>query len=259
MNHFNSILILILVLSPSVVFGQKNAADAAPQSYGIFQTQGEYFQFMGTLKREGAGNPELMAMVPMINDVVLERPFGSTGNKYNAASSTLDLLADPSVRKDLEMVDSQYEELQKANESIQRQAVDQLRSLELSNLKNVTDRILAIRDQSENKLQETLLPHQMDRLRQILAQSQLRRRSLVDILTSEPLKSRLEITDTQSKELKEEEKEIEEDLQKQIAQLRAEARKRLLSKLKSRQQEQVEQLFGDTFDFSQTVNKKDRK
>ena len=83
-------------------------------------------------------------------------------------------------------------------------------------------------------------------------QSQLRRRSLVEILTSDPLKSDLEITDNQSDELRLAEKEIEEDLQKQIAKLREKARERLLSTLKPAQKKKVEELIGDTFESSQS-------
>ena len=115
-----------------------------------------------------------------------------------------------------------------------------------------------------NDLQATLLPHQMDRLRQIAAQSQLRRRNLVEILTSEPMKSRLEITDNQADELKDAEQEIREDLEKQIAKLREQARERLLSKLKPGQQKQVEEIFGEAFEFQQAEytkrsSKKSRK
>lgn len=247
----------LLVLSPNFVFAQKDETADTSESYGIFQTQDEYHEFMGTVKRQGLNDPELMAMVPMINDIVLGKPIGSTSQRYRTpASSSLGLLANPDVRKDLEMVEQQYKDLQRSNTEIQQRAAEQMRSIDFSDVKSATDRIREIREQSEKELQATLLPHQMERLHQIAAQSQLRRRSLIDVITSDPLKTRLKINDVQSDELKTAEKEIEKDLEEQIAKLREQARKRLLSKLKLGQRKQVEEIFGDIFEFGQDDDKK---
>ncbi len=249
MNTAKFVLASLVFFAPAIVFGQKGERVGEAQSYGIFQTQEEYYQFMGTVKQEGNNDPELMAMVPMINDIVLERPIGSTSQQYKTEGSTLDLLANPEVRKDLEMVETQFEELRNSNDEIQKRAADQIRSLDFSDANNLIDRIREIRNQSEQELQATLLPHQMERLRQIAAQSQLRRRSLVEILTSEPIKTRLDITDNQSDELKDAEREIREDLEQQILKLREQAQKRLLAKLKPEQREKAEQIFGEAFEF----------
>lgn len=245
---------VLLVTLTSSSFAQQDE-----QTYGIFATQDQYYQFMGDIKREGADNPELMAMVPMINDIVLGQPIGSTGQKYNATNSTLGLLSNANVRKELEMVDDQYEDLKRANEEIQQRAAEQLRELDLSDIKSATAQILAIRDQSENDLQATLLPQQMKRLRQLVAQNQLRRLSLVEILTREPMKSNFAITDRQGDDLKEQEIQIEAELEKQIAELRENARKKLLNVLNSRQQKEVEEWIGESFEFQNESNKSQRK
>ena len=244
--QIHSILIGVAVCLPvASLFAQDE------KSYGIFDTRDAYYEFMGNVKEEGASNPELMAMVPMINDIVLGQPIGSTGKQYNATSSTLGLLADESVRKELEMVDEQFADLQKANEQIQKRMADQLRGLDLTDMKSATAQILAIRDQSEKELQATLLPHQMKRLRQLMVQNQLRRRSLVEILTSEPWRSQLEISNEQADKLRDSEVEIAKDLERQIAELREKARQRLLGTLENRQRKQVEEMFGDAYEFSQ--------
>lgn len=231
-------------ITTSVAFVQEE------DGYGIFDNREQYYQFMGDVKTEGANNPELMAMVPLLNDIVLNQPIGTTGKQYNATNSTLGLLSNDAVRKELEMVDDQFEDLKQANEEIQRRAVEQLRELDLSDINSATEQILAIRDQSEKELQETLLPHQMKRLRQLAAQNELRRRSLVDILTSEPMKSEFEISDKQSVRLRKSEKEIEAELERQIVELRKKAKEKLLNNLKSNQREQVEDWLGDSFEFN---------
>lgn len=253
-----SIVILFFALTPFTVDAQKSDAGRETESFGIFRTQDDYFQFMGSVKREGRNNPELMQMVPMINDIVLGQPIGSTSKQYQATGSTLGLLADPNVRKDLEMLDEQYESLQKSNAEIQERVAKELRDLDFSDMKSVTAKIMQIRDHSEQELQGTLLPHQIDRLRQIAAQNHLRRRSLIEIITSEPMKSQLEISDAQSTELRDAEKQMERDLEKQIAELRENARKKILSKLKQGQRERVEEIFGDAFEFQSGDEEKRR-
>lgn len=229
---------------------------------GIFQSRAEYEQFIGGAKRTAYGpngSPELRAMIPMLNDIALNQPIGATANKYNADASTLGLLADKNIRADLEMVDDQYEELKRLNSEIQNRMADQIRGLDFGDTENLASRIRAMSQQSQNDLNSVLLPHQVTRLRQIRMQSQLRRRSLVDILTSDPLKSELVITDRQSDELRQEEKEIEEDLAREIAKLREKARDRLLSKLKPNQKAQVKEMLGDAFDFSKSSYAKSDK
>lgn len=246
-------LCVLSFLVPAFAFSQEQKSIPANNEYGIFQNQDEYYNFMGNLKTQGAGNPELMAMVPLVNDIVLQRPIGSTGQKYNAAGSTLGLLANEDIRGELEMLDEQYKDLQAANKAIQERAADQLRKLDFSDIQNVAAKIQSIRDQSEQELRQTLLPHQIQRLKQILAQSQLRRRSLVEILTSEPMKSEFEISDVQADDLKSAERKINEDLEHQIEKLREQAKEKLVRQLNSSQRQKVEELFGDAFDFKRAA------
>ena len=249
--------VVCFCISSSCVWAQKSGEPRESEGVGVFQNSGEYNSFMINLKTQSQGNPEMMAMIPLINDIVLQQPIGSTGQKYNATSTMIGLLADPEVRKELEMLDEQFDSLQKTNASIQKRAAEQLLQLDFSDGENVTSRLKDLRGQSEDELLATLLPHQMDRLRQILAQNQLRRRSLVDVLTSEPTKTRLEISDEQSSKLKQAEREINEELENRIAELRREAREKLVSKLTSKQQRDFDTIFGDTFEFA--VNQRSKK
>lgn len=246
---------LFLLIAMSWLGAQSSAQDKQ-EDFGIFETQQQYFDFMGSVKEAGATNPELRSMVSMINDIVLLQPFGSTSQKYGTANDTLGLLADESVRKELEMVDSQFEEIKAANDEIQMQFAKRLRELDLSDMDSAAKQILALRSESENELQATLLPHQMKRLRQLAARNQLRQRSLIDIITSEPLQAQLNISQDQAKELKAQEKKVQEDLQRQITELRVKAHKRLLSSLKSDQRKQVEEIFGsETENLLKPANK----
>ncbi|MEM9410602.1 MAG: hypothetical protein AAGA30_05785 [Planctomycetota bacterium] len=245
MNWFKQVIFLLVNLWCVVATSQNKDSE-----YGIFESQDQYYQFMGSIKQEGAQNPELMSMVPMINDIVLGKPIGSTGKQYNALNSTLGLLSDESIRNELEMVDDQYQELINANEAIQKKAAQQLREIDLSDMMRATQQILSIRDQSEKDLKSTLLPHQMKRLKQITARRQLRYRSLGELLTSEPMKSELEISDQQSDQILSSENEINEELEEQIAELRTKARMKLLNQLDRNQRKKVEELLGSMSEVS---------
>ena len=69
------------------------------------------------------------------------------------------------------------------------------------------------------------------------------------LINKEPLARKLGINDAQKKDLRESEQKIEEELANQIAELRNKARKKLLSKLSKAQQDKLEKILGDDFEF----------
>ena len=257
-DYFCLAAILPVVFSVSFAHGQKEDGPV-----GIFSSQTEYYDFMGGVKQAAygpGGTPELQAMVPMLNDIALNKPVGWTASEYGVEGSTLGLLSNAEIRSELEMLDDQYQELQDLNAEIQKRAAEQIRSLDFSDREKLISDIQAIRKSAVDDLNGVLLPHQLERLGQIRMQSTLRRRSLVDVLTSDPLKSKLEISDQQSSDLKTKEKEIEKELQREIAKLRKQAREKLLSTLRPTQKAEVEKMFGDAFEFkAEPKNKRQRK
>ena len=120
-------------------------------------------------------------------------------------------------------------------------------------------RLREIGQQAANDLEDVLLPHQLERLRQIGLRSRLRYHSLVDVLTSDPVKSEIGLSNDQAASLRKSEREIRDELEKQIAELREKARKKLLSNLSRSQQEQVEQMMGPEFAFRDPGKKQLRK
>ncbi len=249
---------LAFLCTPGPAFGQK---DEGGENYGIFQSRQEYSEFMGSVKRSAAENPEMEGMIGMINDVVLGKPIGATAQQYGSSGGTLDLLADSKVRAELEMVDDQYKELQSLNAEIRQRAAEQLREIDFRDSRNLVEQIRNIRSQAEKELNSVLLPHQTQRLQQIRSQSRLRSRSLAQILTSDPVRSELGITDRQSTELLQAEREIEAELARKIAGLRAESRDELIKRLNRAQQRQVQEIFGDAFEFNDksAIDKSRRK
>lgn len=240
-------LTLVLV---SLSFAQK-VEPREDGSYGIFNSVQEYSSFMGSAKEVAygpEGTAEMRAIIPMLNDIALDRPVGWTANNYNLQASDVGMLSDKAIRNELEMADYQYNQLQKLSAQAQKDAAAQIRDLDFGD-NNWLDQLRQIRAQAKSQLDSVLLTHQKERLRQIRMQSQIRRLTLVEILTNDPVKTKLEITDNQTTELRKTEKEIEKELEEEIAKLREKAREKLLSKLTSEQQKQVEQMLGQPFDF----------
>ena len=247
----------LVLLSSNLLLAQKDFGEE-DGPVGIFSSRAEYGQFMGSAKRAAwgeGGNPELQAMIPMLNDIVLNKPVGWSANEYGSSGSTLGLLSNEAIRDDLEMVDSQYEKLQELSSEIQKRAAEQIRGLDFSDRDNLVSQIQKIREEAVSDLNSVLLPHQLDRLKQIRMQALLQRRSLVDVLTSNPVKADLEITDQQSDELREYEKIVQEDLAKEIAKLQEKARDRLLDKLDPEQKKQAKEMIGEAFDFPNKATK----
>lgn len=250
-------LCLLLTLTISG-FSQEKQDDW--NTNGVFQSRENYHQFMVTLKTASASDPELRALIPMINDVVLGQSLGQTSQKYAGEQTMVDLLANADVRKELEMVDSQYEEIQQANARIQKNLAEQIRGMDFTEGNELAEQIKQLRFNANKELEAALLPHQISRLQQIAAQSRLRFQSLGQLLTSEPVKSQLEISETQKSELLQSEKEIEQELQEQIAQLRRNARNKLLATLNTKQRKKANELLGEEFQFKKsTPNKLNKK
>lgn len=250
--RFLGCLLLACCACPAVVMGQDKGGDEEDGPVGIFESGQQYGQFMGAAKRLAygeEGNPELQAMIPLLNDIALNRPIGSTNQQHGGQASLMGLIGNPRVREDLEIVDEQYEQFLDRAADAQRQAAEQLRGMDFKDRGGLVRQIREIQDQTRRELESVLLPHQMDRLKQIRAQSLLRNRSFVDAITSEPMRSELDITHRQAEALRREEQEIQADLAKQIAELRDKARQRLIKTLDRPQQQKIDQLFGDTFEF----------
>ena len=258
MNRYRLFLFMLLVfLFPTWVRAQKQTQDEGP--VGIFETRQQYDEFMGSAKTAAAGNPDLQAMIPMLNDIALEKPVGWTANRYGISSSTLGVLSNSKVRNEIEMVDGQYDDLKNLSSEIQRRAAKQLRELDFSDRDQLVKQIRSISEAAREEMNAVLLPHQLTRLKQIRMQSRLRHQSLVDLLTSNPIKADLEISDDQAESLRKAEKEIEAELQREIAKLREKARDRLLSKLSRDQKAEVEAMFGEAFDFGEEPKRNRKK
>lgn len=246
------------VVALSSCFGESLFSQQTKEEteFGIFESRNEYSQFMGGLKR--LDDPEINSLIPAINDMVLGQPIGQTANQYGIGQrdGLMSLLTRPEVRKEIDMIDSQFGKLQSVNQDIQSSLAKQFLEIDLSNAGEVLSSIQDINSQARSRLETVLSPAQKKRLRQLALQNVLRNVSLVDLLTADPLATELKLDEKKREGLKVDAKKIEKDLQEEIAKLRKEARKKLVSKLSLKQQKQLKDLLGESFLFSNKPEKR---
>ena len=101
---------------------------------------------------------------------------------------------------------------------------------------------------TEKQLGKILLPHQLERLKQIDLQTKVRYRG-ASALTGGDVAKALNLTDEQREKLEKRAAEVQEELQTKIKQLQADARKKMLDVLTPDQQAQLDKLMGQQFDL----------
>ncbi len=180
---------------------------------------------------------------------------------FFGGQSALGLLANEKVQKELELVDDQIEVIQSLQQE-QRASMqemfsgmrDRFRDMDPSERESVMGEIREEMQKSnkefEGKAYEELLPHQVDRLKQLIFQAQSRRGGgIAGGQMSESLVEELGITDDQLEKMKEMAEKVREDLAKKMAKLRSQAEEEILSVLDPAQREKYKSLVGDTFEF----------
>ena len=161
--------------------------------------------------------------------------------------SELELLSSPSIQKDLELVDEQKQRIEMMNAEYgdtMVEAMKQLRNGSLSG-KAYTENLIELKAKQAVELENLILPHQVQRLRQIRTQTYLGRAGLAGGLLNKKIANPLSITDEQKLELKKLKKEFNERMKKTIAKLNDEHKKEILNVLSSEQKDKLTDLVGD--------------
>lgn len=244
----------------SSALGQKDSSEGG--AIGIFSSTDEYHAFMGGMKNLAygpEGNAELQALLPVLNDIALNKPLGSSDWGARSQANSYSLLDDPAIRAELEVLDDQHDALAEAQKRVRKQLADAMQNLDLSNQQMARDTLEQLQTQLRTGMESILLPHQRERLQQIQTRLRMEGRSLTDSLATEPFRSELELNDKQLAELREEEQRIERELREKIARLTADARQELIGKLEPKQQKRLAELIGDSFERTGRKDDPDRK
>jgi Spy/CpxP family protein refolding chaperone len=186
--------------------------------------------------------------------------FGGPGGPGGfGGGGILGLAMREEVQQELQLVDEQKDKVRDVVDGARdkmreefRGVFEQMRDLSdeerQAKFQEVRKKAEAMNEDMEKELGTVLLPHQMERLKQIDLQSKIRQRGAAAVTGGDVAKA-LNLTDEQREKLEKRAVEVQEELQTKIRALQVEAREKMLDVLTSDQQAQLKKLIGDQFDL----------
>lgn len=178
-------------------------------------------------------------------------PFGGGG--------LMGLISRDEVQQELQLVDEQKDKVRGITDEMRNKVRDQMRDV-FTQMRDLSDderrakfgeirtKMESLQADTEKELDKVLLPHQLERLRQIDLQTKVQQRG-ASALTGGDVAKALNLTDEQRDKLEKRAAEVQEELQTKIKQLQADARKKMLDVLTPDQQAQLEKMMGQQFDL----------
>lgn len=178
-------------------------------------------------------------------------PFGGGG--------LIGLAARDEVQQELQLVDEQKDKVRDLADDMRNKAGQQMRSMfrDMQDLSDeerrakfgeIQSKAQEMAKDADKKLEGILLPHQLERLKQIDLQNKIRQRGS-DALTNGDVAEALNLTDDQRDKLEKRAAEVQQELDTKIKELRADARKKVIDVLTPDQQAQLQKMMGDSFDL----------
>ncbi len=199
----------------------------------------------------GDGAPQMQFMTGM--------PGGAGGFSIGGpemvsmgAPDSFSMLSDPSVQKDLELVGDQLTQLQDLQKSFGAKMKEQMGDIskgkfDPERMKGLGELAKRLKEEQQSKMKDLLLPHQVDRLKQISVQRHMEMAGTAGALASDKLAEELGITDEQKERLKKRSQEITTEMQAKMEKVKDEAKEQLLQELTADQRAKLKALTGEKF------------
>ena len=184
--------------------------------------------------------------------------FGGNFMRGGSGSvNPLSLLDNTGIREELEMVGDQLDKFRNAQKEFRNQAAERAKSLSSGNLNpgdigNIAKEIAELQKNQQKQLESMLMPHQLERLKQIALQVQMKKRGAAKTLLSDSVTEQLGIDDAQKKRIEDRQEELKKELAERMEKLKEEIRNKLLAELTSEQKAKLKELSGDDFDYKPT-------
>ncbi len=185
----------------------------------------------------------LRFVLPMIAIAAVLSTSTCMAQRSGIGNSMLALAMREDVQKELDLVDDQVEELR----VIQEEFRDTMRSemMEMrsngGDMSTLREKIGEMAGEYEEKAEEIFLEEQLDRLKQIVFQSNMARDP------SRTLKDRFDLSDEQIEDFEEAQKENREKAQKEIAKIMEKYQDEALSVLPEDVQAEIKEARGEAF------------
>ena len=199
-------------------------------------------------------------------DVVMAQPGrgGQRGGSVFGQVTQLSLLGQESVQKELELVEEQIDSIREIQDQ-QRESMrelfsgmrDQFQGMDDGERRSAFAEIQTKMQESNKEFEaaamEELLPHQLNRLKQLQAQGQMRRNGGAQSgRIPESLIEELGLTEEQIEELKAKAEEVAAKLKEKIAKLQAQAQEEIFSSVLSKDQHaRYKDMMGEEFEFEE--------
>ncbi len=168
----------------------------------------------------------------------------------------LSMIGNSQFQEELNLVPEQKDQIKQLNKDFSKRMSDFFKGdggrINLEDPSAIKDFLAEIKETKAAKIKEILLPHQIERLKQISLQSEMKMRGDSAALTGKKLAEALDIDDEQKKKIEEKAKELKTQLQKDIEKLKEKARSVLLDELSSEQRKKLESMLGEQFQFKQS-------
>ena len=215
-----------------------------------------------TAEDDGSGVISNMQIMAVDASDMGEGAFFMTGDTMGGplpmafgGGDSFSMLNNPSVQKDLELVEDQIQQIKDVNADFSGRIQDQIGGLrgenggfDLARAKELGELVRKLKEQQKVEIDNLLLPHQQDRLQQVALQMQMQTMGAARALSSK-LAEELGITDEQKDRLKKRQKELQQEMEKKIAKMREDTKKQLLQELTPEQREKLKQLTGAEFEM----------
>ncbi len=177
-----------------------------------------------------------------------------------AAPSVFSLAQNRGVQKEIELVEEQLDQLKAINKEFSARIQEQMESIQdnkgnfdIANAKKLADLIKNLSEEKNAKMEEVFLPHQLERLKQISRQTQMKNRGDEAVFSNQEVIDALDLTEEQQEKLAEKAKELKKEMEEKVKELKMKARDELLEELTRKQRETLKSMLGNDFDVKPTT------
>lgn len=253
--HPTSCLIVALIYSMPIstwAIQESETIESSSIGIAISSEDGSQPMVFSAMGSSIDGGPMVMTFgSPM--DAMLEMPMALSAG-LPGIQSALGLLNNSDIQKEIEMAGDQLKEFKEMQESLRKAISERMADVGKGNLdpqrfKEVGEIVREMTEQQQARLEKMLLPHQLDRLKQIAMQRYLNQSGEANALTNKHLAEELGISSEQQERLKKRSDEIKEELQAKIEELKEQAREKLLQELTPQQRQQFKEMIGNRYEF----------
>lgn len=199
----------------------------------------------------------------LVADAALAQPGGGRGpgqdRGFFGGDNTLGLLQNPQVREELALADDQAEELEAIGQAMRESMRDMFSGMRDADpeerrqmMEDMREKTAARMQEFTDQIDQILLPHQRDRLKQIgfqMSGGGRRGGSVSGPLGNDRLLEELGVTEEQREKLEEAATKAQEELREKYAELVKEAQSDIMKILTKEQRKKYEELIGEPFEM----------